>query len=345
MMTHSNSNTHVLVTGGSGFIASHCILQLLAAGYTVKATVRSRSREAELRTIYRQAGADTSALTFVEADLQSDAGWSDAVAGCTYVLHVASPTPSIGTTDEEAFIRPAVEGVVRVLRVARDAGVKRVVLTSAFGAIGMGQQRTTPFTENDWSDLTKPVPPYQKSKTLAEKAAWEFIAKEGRGMELSAVNPTGVLGPVLSADYSHSIRAIHTMLNGEMAGCPKLSFSYADVRDVADLHLKAMVSPAAAGERFIAANDGIMSMLDIATILRARLGEAAAKAPTRELHDWLIRLLALFNKQSRMIVPLLGQSKQASSQKARKLLQWKPRSNEESVVATAESLIRLGLVK
>ncbi|GAB4027739.1 SDR family oxidoreductase [Spirosoma koreense] len=336
----------VLVTGGSGFIASHCIIQLLQAGYQVRATLRSLTRSADVRAMLKVGGIDSfEALTFVEADLSSDRGWAEAVSGCSYVLHVASPTPTVQTTNEDDFIRPAREGVLRVLRTARDAGVERVVLTSAFGAVGYGSSKTTPYTEADWTDLSQDVPPYQKSKTLAEQAAWAFIANEGHGMELSTVNPMGVLGPVLSADYSHSIQVIHRMLNGELAGCPKIRSGYVDVRDVADLHLKAMTSPEAKGERFIAVAGKSISMLDMANLLRSHLGKRAANVPTRELPNWLIRIVGRFNPQVRLIVPHLGLTKQASHEKASRLLNWQPRSNEEAVLATAESLLSLGLVK
>lgn len=245
--------TKVLVTGGSGFIAQHCIIALLAQGYDVRTTVRSLSREAEVRANLRNGGAEPGdRLTFVEADLMSDAGWAEAAAGCTYVFHGASPTPSGDQVREEDWIRPAVDGNLRVLRAARDAGVKRVVLTSAFGAIGVGHKpRNHPFDETDWSDLTGNVAPYQKSKTLAERASWDFIANEGNGLEMATVNPTMVLGPALGVDYSHSIRTIKQMLDGQ-PGYPKIKTCIVDVRDVADLHIRAMIDPAANGERFLA---------------------------------------------------------------------------------------------
>ncbi|MEA1650668.1 aldehyde reductase [Nitrospirillum sp. BR 11164] len=335
----------ILVTGGTGFIAQHCILALLNAGYRVRTTVRSLSREAEVRAHLKVGGVEAGdRLTFVAADLTADEGWAEAVAGCAYVLHGASPTPTGEQVGEEDWVKPAVEGNLRVLRAARDAGVRRVVLTSAFGAICAGHKAMTrPFNETDWSDLTGAVWPYQKSKTLAERAAWDFIAREGRGLELSAVNPTAVLGPVLGADYSHSIGLIRNMMNGQ-PGCPKLNCGIVDVRDVADLHLRAMTHPAANGERFLAISGESLWMIDIATVLRRRLGAAAAKVPTRVLPNWLVRLISLKNPVMRGAVTLLGVNLNATSEKAIRLLGWAPRPSEEAIVATAESLIRLGLL-
>lgn len=337
----------VLVTGGTGFIAQYCILALLDAGYRVRTTVRSLSREAEVRAHLRTGGIEPGdRLSFVVANLTSDAGWAEAAAGCAYVVHGASPTPTGEQESEEDWIRPAVEGNLRVLRAARDAGIKRVVLTSAFGAICAGHgQMTRPFDETDWSDLSGKVKvwPYQKSKTRAERAAWDFIAREGGGLELSAVNPTAVLGPVLGADTSHSIGLIRNMMNGQ-PGCPKINCGFVDVRDVADLHLRAMTHPAANGERFIAIAGESLWMIDVARVLRRRMGAAAARVPTRVLPNWLVRLGTLGNPVMRGAVPLLGLNMNATSEKAMRLLDWAPRSSEEAIVATAESLIRLGLL-
>ncbi len=337
----------ILVTGGTGFIAQYCILALLNAGYRVRTTVRSLSREAEVRAHLKVGGAEPGdRLSFVAADLTDDEGWAQAAAGCTYVLHGASPTPTGEQVREEDWIKPAVEGNLRVLRAARDAGVKRVVLTSAFGAICAGHKAMArPFDETDWSDLTASnVWPYQKSKTLSERAAWDFIAREGRGLELSAVNPTAVLGPVLGADYSHSIGLIKNLLNGQ-PGCPKINSGFVDVRDVADLHLRAMTHPAAKGERFLAIAGESMWMIDVARVLRQRMGASARKVPTRVLPNWLVRLVTLKNPVMRGALPLLGLNLNATSEKAIRLLDWAPRPREEAIVATAESLIRLGLLR
>jgi dihydroflavonol-4-reductase len=338
----------VLVTGGSGFIGSHSILQLLAAGHQVRTTIRSLKREGDVRAMLREGGAQAEdRLSFIAADLNSDAGWPAAAAGCEYVLHVASPFPETVPKNEDDLIVPAREGALRVLRASRDAGVKRVVLTSSFAAIGYGHKpRETPFDETSWTDPDgDDVQPYAKSKTLAERAAWEFIAAEGRGLELSVVNPVGVFGPVLGPDYSTSILLVQRLMDGAMPGCPRLSFGVVDVRDVADLHIRAMTDPAARGERFLAIAGDFMSILDIARVLKSRMGGAARRVPTRQLPNWLVRLAALRDPAVKQILPELGKKKNATNQKARRVLGWAPRSNEEAIVATAESLVRLGLLK
>ena len=337
----------VLVTGGTGFIAQHCILALLAEGYRVRTTLRTPGREAEVRAYLEVGGAEPGdRLSFVTADLSDDAGWAEATAGCAYVLHGASPTPSGDYASEDEWIIPAVEGNFRVLCAARDAGVKRVVLTSAFGAVGMGHKpMKRPFDETDWTELNDKVAPYQKSKTLSERAAWNFIAAEGRGMELAAVNPTAVMGPALGADYSHSIRLIKQMLEG-IPGCPKVNSGFVDVRDVADLHLRAMTHPAASGQRFLAIAGESLWMREVAAILRRRLGPAAAKVPTKEIPNTVVRLgAAAGNPALKALVPFLGVTMNATSEKAIRLLGWKPRSAEDSIVAAAESLLRLGLIE
>ena len=343
MATHT-----ILVTGGSGFVGSHVILQLLAQGHTVRTTVRNLSREAEVRETLRRAGADPGdRLSFFAADLEKDEGWAEATQGCDYVQHVASPFPPAQPKDEDELIRPAREGTLRALRAARDAGVKRVVITSSFAAVGYGHgQRDTPYTEQDWTDPDGPaVQPYMKSKTLAERAAWDFIAREGGGLELAVVNPVGIFGPALNNDLSTSIWLVKSMLEGAMPGVPRLYLGVVDVRDVAELQLRAMTDPAAKGERFLAVAGDAMSFHEMALVLRDNLGAAAAKVPTRQLPDWLIRLLALFNPLAREAAPRLGIKASASNEKARRMLGWTPRSNEDAILATARSLLDLGLVK
>ena len=338
----------VLVTGGSGFIGGHAILQLLAAGHQVRTTVRSMSRESDVRATLKQAGTEPGdRLSFFVADLLNDAGWAAAVAGCDYVLHVASPFPAKIPDHEDELIVPAREGSLRVLRAARDAGVKRVVLTSSFAAIGYGQKpQAAPFNETNWTDPNgEDVTPYVKSKTLAERSAWDFIDKEGRGLELSVVNPVGVFGPVLGSDYATSIIIVQRLMDGAMPGSPKLLFGVVDVRDVVDLHLRAMTSPAAKGERFLAVAGDFMWIAEIAKVLKKRMGAAGKRVPTRELPNWLVRLAALREPAVKQITPELGKTKNATNEKARRVLGWAPRSNEDAVVATAESLVRLGLLK
>jgi nucleoside-diphosphate-sugar epimerase len=337
----------VLVTGGSGFVGVHCILQLVDAGHRVRTTVRNLEREKDVRTMLKQGGSEPGGrLSVVAADLESDAGWPEAVAGCDYVLHVASPFPAGVPKHDDELIVPAREGALRVLRAARDAGVKRVVLTSSFAAIGYGHPvRSAPFDETTWTDLTGDgLTAYVKSKTLAERAAWDFIAKEGGGLELSVINPVGIFGPVLGPDYSTSILIVQRLMTGAVPGCPRLYFGVVDVRDVADLHLRAMTHPGARGERFLAVAGDFMAMVEIAQVLKRRMGDRAKRVPTRQLPDWLVRLAAFRDPAVKLILPELGKVKNATNRKAKQVLGWEPRSNEDAIVATAESMLQLGLL-
>ncbi len=332
----------VLVTGGSGYIGSWCALALLADGHAVRTTVRDLKKEPAVRAMLHAGGAPADAkLTVLQADLRQDAGWREAVEGCDYVLHVASPTLTTLSQSDDDMVAPARDGVLRVLRAARAAGVKRVVLTSAFGAIGMGHpEKSRVFTEADWTDVDAGVAPYQKSKTLAEKAAWQFVAEHG-GVELAVVNPVGVLGPVLGPDYSPSLGLVRRMLDGAMPALPKFGMGYVDVRDVADLHLRAMTDPAAAGERFLAISGHSLWVREIAAILRERLGDRAAKVPTRELPVWTARVLARVNPGLRVLGPQLGRNYDATADKARRVLGWSPRPIADTIAETAESLLAL----
>ena len=338
----------VLVTGGSGFIAGHCILQLLANGHEVNTTLRDLSRKPAMRTLLGQSGGDGAAdrVTFFAAALHSDAGWAQAAAGCDFVLHVASPFPSTVPKHEDELIKPASDGTLRVLRAARAAGVRRVVLTSSFAAVGYGHpEQAAPFDETSWTDLGgRGVLAYHKSKTLAERAAWDFIDGEGRDLELAVVNPTVVLGPLLGADYSTSILLVKRLMEGAVPGYPQICFGVVDVRDVADLHLRAMTNPAANGERFIAVAADFLTAHDLAYVLRAELGDAGQRVPTRALPNWLVRLSAAFDPAVKLALPDLGSRKNATSEKARRLLAWAPRSNKDAIVATAQSLAQLGLL-
>ncbi|MBR0796452.1 NAD-dependent epimerase/dehydratase family protein [Bradyrhizobium jicamae] len=322
----------VLVTGGSGFIGVHVILQLLAAGHEVRTTVRNLDRARDVVAMLREGGADApDKVGFLAADLMRDEGWRAAAAGCDYVMHVASPLLAHAPEDENELIVPAREGTLRVLRAARDAGARRVVVTSSFAAIGYGYPpRTAPFDETSWTNLDGPdVQAYPKSKTLAERAAWDFIGREGNGLELAVVNPVAVFGPALGPDFSESIGIIRMLLEGAMPAVPRINLALVDVRDVADLHLRAMTSPEARGERFLAVAGETMSVLQIARVLRARLGAKARRVPRFQAPDWMLRLAARRNPMVRAALPLLGKVRQSTSAK----------------VATAESLIRLGLVK
>jgi nucleoside-diphosphate-sugar epimerase len=338
----------VLVTGGSGFIGAHCILQLLNAGYRVRTTLRSLTRAGEVRAMLKVGGAAPGeAISFAAADLKSDAGWPEAVADCAFVLHVASPFPAGAPKHEDVLIVPARDGALRVLRAARDAGVKRLVLTSSFAAVGYGHASTDrQFSETDWTDPnSRHLGAYAKSKTLAERAAWEFIARDGGSLELAVVNPAAVFGPVLGPDLSTSVQLLRLLMDGAMPRCPRLSFGIVDVRDVADLHLRAMKNPAAKGERFLAVAGESMSIQEIALLLKARMGNAAARAPTKVIPDGMVRLASLFNAGLAQVVPELGKVKRITNEKARRVLGWTPLSNADAIVATAESLVRLGLLR
>ena len=338
----------VLVTGGTGFLGSWCVAELLRRGYRVRATVRDLGREGSLRAgLTPEVGDPGDRLEVVSADLLSDDGWGEAVSGCDYVLHVASPFPVATPRHEDELIVPAREGALRVLRAARDAGVKRVVLTSSYAAIGYGHPpRDEPFDEGDWTNVEAAgIGAYVKSKAIAERAAWDFVEREGNGLELAVVNPVAVLGPVLAPDYSTSILLVQKLLDGALPAAPKASFGIVDVRDVADLHIRAMTDPKAKGERFLAMAGRSMSILEVGQVLRERFAEAARKVPAREAPNWLIRAMGLISSDARALGPQLGRRMNANVDKGRKLLGWQPRSNEDAIVATAESLLRLGLVK
>lgn len=338
---------HVRVTGGTGFLGSHMIAQLLTAGHTVTTTVRSLARRPDVERMLVVAGAPhVDGVSYVEADLTSDSGWDRAVAGADYVLHAASPFPAARPQHEDEVVIPARDGALRVLRAARAAGVRRTVLTSSFAAVGYGHGTTgRTFTEDDWTRTDGPeVSAYVKSKAVAERAAWDFVEREGDGLELTVINPVGIFGPVLGPDYSASIRIIHAMLTGAMRAAPPIRTNTVDVRDAADLHLRAMTAPQAAGQRYLALAGEPISFHDISLTLRERLGETAAKAPAGSVPAWLLRLLAVVNPALRETAPQLNVVRRASNAKARKELDWSPRSNEDAVVATAESLVRLGLL-
>jgi len=334
----------VLVTGGSGFIAVHIILKLLKRGYRVRTTLRTLSRQDEVKSMLAQGGADDfENLEFIQTDLTSDINWMKAATDATYVIHVASPTPATRPDDGNEMVKMAVDGTLRVMKAAKAAGAKRVVLTSASGAVLSGHKSHPEiFTEEDWTDLSGNIDAYQRSKTMAELAAWEFAKKEN--MELSAVNPVAVMGPVLGQDFSHSNQIIRAMLSGNMPFLLNIGFDYVDVRDVAELHLLAMTCPEAAGERFIATTGENLTYKEEAKILQRYLGSTAKKVSTKALPDFIIKFMAIFKKDLRMPATFLGQNTACSNAKAKKLLGWQPRSAEEAIVATAKSMIELGLI-
>ncbi|MGR0320725.1 SDR family oxidoreductase [Agromyces sp. ZXT2-3] len=337
----------VLVTGGTGFVGVHCIVRLLAEGTRVRATVRDLARADDLRALVRLGGGDPSQVDVVAANLLDDAGWDAAARGATHVLHVASPFPAQDPKDHDELIRPAREGTLRVLRAARDAGVRRVVQTSSFAAIGYGHRHSAGhrFTEADWTDPDAPgVRPYVRSKTLAERAAWDYVDGDGGGLELAVVNPVAVFGPAIGDDLSTSLVLLLSMLNGVAPALPNGRTNAVDARDVADLHLLAMRHPDAAGERFLAVSGDSISFPEMAAMLRAELGDRAPRIPRRTMPDWVVRVLAPFVPDVRAVASELGRKMDASHEKATRMLGWTPRSREEAILASAESLIALGLV-
>ena len=335
----------VLVTGGSGFIASHCILQLHAAGHEVRATVRSLDRVPAIAEALRNAAGHDVPVAWFVADVGSDAGWQAAVEGARHVLHIASPIPRTAPKDPQELIDTARDGALRVLRAAAKAGVARTVMTSSTAAIVYGRGNVgRAFTEADWSDPDgADNSAYTRSKLHAERAAWAFMERDGSGMEFTTVNPGAVLGPVLEKDYGTSAEIVLKLLKGDFPGMPRLGFPLVDVRDVADLHLRAMTHPAAAGQRFLCTND-FLWMAEIAEVLRAHLPDRAAKMPRRRLPDWLVRLAALFDPVTGGVTFELGVRRDCDSSRARELLGFAPRSNREAIIATADSLLAQGLV-
>ena len=333
----------VLVTGGSGYIAGFIIRQLIAEGWTVNTTIRNLTREAEVRGWL---AVDDSKLNFFAADLMSDDGWADAVAGCSHVAHVASPLPSNAPTSDDELIVPAREGALRALRFAHAAGVKRLVMTSSVAAIAYGHGRGKQhFTETDWTNVDSPdAYAYVKSKTIAERAARDWMAANGAGMEFVTVNPSLVLGPLLTGDFSTSLEAIKKLLEGSLPGLPNFGFSVVDVREVADLHVQCLTAPDMAGERFIAAGP-FMMMKDVAAILKDGLGADARKVPTRRLPDFLVKLSAMFDPVVRQVVGELGNVRDTSAAHALDRLGWKTRDAGETILDTARDMIRLGVVK
>lgn len=328
-----------LVTGGSGYIAGFLIRQLIAEGWTVHTTVRSLAREAEIRGWL---DVDDDRLRFFAADLTNDAGWAAAVAGCSHVAHVASPFPAGTPKFDDELVIPARDGALRALRFAKAAGVERFVLTSSVAAIGYGHAERV-HTEADWTDVTAPgVTAYAKSKTIAERAARDWIAAHGGGMEFVSVNPSAVLGPLLSDDYSTSIQFVQRLIDGSVPGTPRLGFAVVDVRDLADLHVRTLTRPGIDGERFIAAGK-FLWMHEVAAILRARVPQA--RVPKRSIPDLVVRLLALFDGSIRQVLGELGRRRDVSPEHTAQVLGWRTRDEADSIADTARSLIERGLVK
>lgn len=339
------TSERLLITGGSGFIAGHCIAQALTQGYQVRTTVRSLSREGELRAAIQQLVDSDHNLDVVTADLEADAGWLAAASGCTYVLHVASPFPRISPKNDAELVRPARDGALRVLTAARDAGVKRVVMTSSTAAVAYGRGgRETPFTEADWSDETNrsDSSAYERSKTIAERAAWDWMVREGGTLELVTVCPGAVLGPVLGPVQSASIDIVVRLLDGSLPATARFGWPLVDVRDVAELHLRAMTTPQAAGQRYIAAAS-FTWMSDVADVLREQVPTLADQVPHRSLPNIIVRLSALVDSALRSRLYELGKHRPVSANKARSELGWQTRPLADTIVDTANSLTGITL--
>lgn len=342
----------VLVTGATGFIAQHCMLQLLEAGYEVRGTVRHDAHTTDVQDILLPHLSDEArrrarALDVVAADLTRDDGWSAAVAGCRFVMHVASPLPRDSVKDENELIGPARDGTLRVLAAAQVAGVERVVLTSSISAIVYGNDRSKVFTEDDWSNLDGPrIGAYDKSKTIAERAAWAYMdtLRGVSSMTLAVINPGLVLGPLLSSDWGTSGEMVKRILSHQVPAIPSMHFATVDVRDVASAHLLAMVEPGAAGQRFICAEAG-HSMMEVALVLKDHYGSRGFKVPTRHLPSIVIRALAIVDPTVRLALNDLDGTQNVDSTKIRDVLGWSPRDLVEMTTSMADSMIEYGVVR
>ena len=329
----------VLVTGGSGFLGGWCLVELLQRGYRVRTTVRDISREPEIHARLESQVVAGDRLSVLAADLCGDDGWEQAVNECDYVLHVASPFPAVQPKNPDDLIVPAREGTLRMLSAGLEAGVSRIVVTSSVAAIrgGVGSS-SAPLTEENWTDPDNlKLTPYTRSKTIAERAAWDYVRERGEVEKLAVVNPGAILGPVLSDDRSYSLELIERLLKG-MPGAPRIGFSIVDVRDVADLQVRAMTASEAGGERFIAVGQ-FLWMSEVAEVLRDRLGTAAAKVPRRTVPNLVVRGMGIFDPGIRAVISQLGQKVELSNEKAEARLGWSPRPVEETIVDCAQSLI------
>ena len=335
----------VLVTGGSGYLGGWCIVELLRRGYRVRTTIRDPAREREVQEAVASQVDPGHHLTVHQAHLLSDEHWDNVIEGCDYVLHVASPFPPKQPKDPDELIVPAREGTLRVLGKALDHDVKRVVVTSSIAAIRLAKgTEQRPLTEEDWTDPDADgLTPYVRSKTIAERAAWDLVRERGAEDRLAVVNPGAIIGPLLHDDMSYSVQSVERLLKG-MPGVPRLGFNFVDVRDVADLEIRAMTSPDASGKRFIAVTEWLW-MSEAGQILRDRLGDQASKVPTRTVPNLVVRGMALFDGGIRSIVGTLGKRTDLSSERARTTLGWSPRPIEDTIAETGESLISHGVVK
>jgi len=340
------SSKPILVTGASSFVGIHTILQLLEQGYTVRGTIRSLSKETEVREVVTKYGQANDRLEFKAADLEQDSGWEEAMNGIDYVLHIASPFPLLEPENEDDLIIPAVQGTLRVLRAAHKAGVKRVVQVSSVAAISSGyKDKTRTFTEEDWSIIENEIGAYAKSKTLAERAAWDFIngPENSHHMELVAINPPLILGPVPNKNFRTSVEVIRTYMLGQVPGVGRIKMGLVDVRDVAAAIILAMTTPEAAGQRFLCSG-GMAWLKEIAGVLHAEFSPRGYKIPTLEFPSWAVRFLGLFDKKIARVTEELDRDTEQSSEKAKRILKWSPRPLKEAIIAMGNSLIEHGFV-
>lgn len=333
----------ILVTGISGFIAKHVAREFLEAGYSVRGTIRSKNHGQQVRDTLRPFGADR--LELVEADLLSDNGWAEAVSGCDGVAHLASPFPGAPPKNENELIGPAVEGTLRVLKAAQQAGVPRFVQTSSVAAISAGHAPSkTQFNEDDWSvSDSSTITSYSKSKTLAERAAREFVANAGGSMHYSTVNPGLVIGPGLDTRIGTSLDIYKQVLEGKYPAFPRLYFAIVDVRDVAKAHRLALFTTEPSGGRYVA-SAGCAWLSETGTMLKKGLGDQARKVPTRDLPNFLARLVGMFDPAVRDLVPELGVRRELDNSRTRAALGMQFIPIEESVIATGRFLIDNGLI-
>jgi len=341
----TSSSNPILVTGASGFVAIHTIIQLLEQGYKVRATLRTLSREGEVRETISKYVQANDRLELLSADLEQDTGWNEAMKDVEYVLHVASPFPLFEPKHEDELIIPAVQGTLRVLRAAYKAGVKRVVQVSSVAAISSGHNgENKVFTEDDWTNLDK-VGAYPKSKTLAERAAWDFIngTENINKMELATINPPLILGPIPNKNFRTSVELIRVYMLGQVPGVGRIKMGIVDVRDVASAILLAMQIPEAAGNRFLCAG-GVLWLKEIVDIMHKEYAGRGYKIPTIQFPSFLIRLIALFDKKIAIVVRELDWDYDLSSEKAKRVLNWKPRPAAEAILSMAESLIEQKII-
>lgn len=340
----------VLVTGGTGFLGLRIISELLNQGYKVRSTMRSESKKASVLETLREQGIDTQNLTFVKADLSKDENWPEAMEDCTYVMSVASPVVmgSVSVEDEQSINKQAVEGIQRILRAAEKSDVRRVIMTANFGAVGFSNKdKSSVTTEENWTDPNvKGLSVYEKSKLIAERAAWDFVNATENHIEFATINPVAILGPSLNQHMSLSFQFVENIASGKMKRIPNIPMNIVDVRDVALLHVLAMKTPEAKGKRFIANADGQISMPEIAELIREKRPQIASNVSTKKLPDFVIKLGAKFNSEASEGKLLLEMNRNVSNQQARNILGWTPMyTQEEAILASIDSMTKYGVIK